>query len=245
MENISYIGLSQQMALQSMMDASANNIANMNTTGYKGQRVLFVDYLNKGDDRYARPKDAIHQVLDYATYRDTTQGALQQTGNSLDVALEGDGYFVTSGQNGTRYTRNGSFSLNTDRQLITSTGALVQGDGGPIEIPQEAHHITISPEGMVSTEQGEIGQLQIATFGAEQKLNEMGDGSYSAPQGVTPGPATAATRVVQGAVEGSNVNPVLEMNNMVEVLRQYQNMYKMLQNDDERIRGAIQKLTAV
>lgn len=244
MENISYIGLSQQMALTSMMNAAANNIANMNTPGFKGQQVMFTDYLNKGDDRWARPKDAIHQVLDYASYRDLAQGSLQMTGNDLDVALQGEGYFTVGGPNGNRYTRNGSFSLNAYRELVTKTGERVQGDGGPIVIPQEARHITITPEGMVATEQGEVGQIRIVNFADQQQMLEEGDGFYSAAAGVNPGVAEDA-RVVQGAIESSNVNPVLEMNRMVEVLRMYQSTYKMLQNDHERIRGAIQKLTRV
>lgn len=244
MENISYIGLSQQVALTSLMNASANNIANMNTPGFKGQKVMFTDYLNKGDDRWARPKDAVHQVQDYASYRDLTQGSLQRTDNDLDVALEGEGYLVVGGPNGNRYTRNGSFALNNNRELVTKTGERVQGDGGPIVIPPEARHITISPEGMVSTEQGEVGQMQIVNFANQQQMLEEGDGFYSAAGGALPAPATGV-RVIQGAIESSNVNPVVEMNRMVEVLRMYQSTYKMLQNDHERIRGAIQKLTRV
>ncbi len=242
MENISYIGLSQQMALSSMMNASANNIANMNTPGFKGQRVMFVDYLNKSPE--AARRDAIHQVLDYGTYRDTEQGALQMTGNNLDVAIEGDGYFVVGGANGNRYTRNGSFSLNAQRELVTKTGERVLGGGAPLVIPEDARQITISPDGFVSTETGEVGQLDIANFADPQTMNEEGDGFYTAAPGVQPGPAGEA-RFVQGAVESSNVNPILEMNRMVEVLRAYQSAYRMLTNDHERIRGAIQKLTRV
>lgn len=242
MENISYIGLSQQMALTSMMNASANNVANMSTPGFKGQRVMFVDYLNKSPE--ANRRDAIHQVLDYGTYRDTTQGSLQMTGNDLDVALEGDGYFVVGGPNGNRYTRNGSFSLNAQREIVTKTGERVLGGGAPLVVPEGARNITISPDGFITTEQGEVGQFDMAGFANQQQMTEEGDGFYTAAEGVVAGPA-GDVRMVQGAIEGSNVNPILEMNRMVEVLRAYQSTYRMLTNDHERIRGAIQKLSRV
>ena len=241
MENISYIGLSQQVALTSMMNVTANNIANMSTPGYKGQRTLFVDYLNKGKD--AGPKDAVHQVQDYATYRDTTQGSLQMTSNPLDVALEGKGYFAVTTPNGTAYTRNGSFAMSADGTLITKQGYPVQGDGGgTLVIPEGAKHITITPDGQVSTEQGEVGVLKVADFADQQSMQELGDGLYSS---TAPEVLVENVRMVQSSVEGSNVNPILEMNRMVEVLRAYQSTYRMLTNDHERIRGAIQKLTRV
>lgn len=242
MENISYIGLSQEMALTSMMNVTANNIANMSTPGYKGQRMLFVDYLNKGKD--ATPKDAIHQVQDYATYRDVGQGSLQMTSNPLDIALEGEGYFAVTTPSGTAYTRNGSFSMDAQGQVVTKQGYPVLGDGGaPLVIPEDAHHISVTADGLLSTEQGEIGQIKVTNFTEQQKMQELGDGLYS-PGGARETPVTN-TRMVQSAVEGSNVNPILEMNRMVEVLRAYQSTYRMLTNDHERIRGAIQKLTRV
>ena len=244
MENISYIGLSQQVALSSMMNASANNVANMSTPGFKSQRVMFVDYLNKGKD--AQPKDAIHQVQDYGSYRDITQGTLQMTGNDLDIALEGEGYMAVTMPGGeTSYTRNGSFSLNDRGELVTKQGYAVQGaNGGTIVIPPEARHITVSPDGFVSTEQGEVGPLKVTNFENHQAMQELGDGLYSMAEGAAEIPPERLS-FVQGAVESSNVNPILEMNRMVEVLRAYQSTYRMLTNDHERIRGTIQKLTRV
>lgn len=243
MENISYIGLSQKMALRSMMDVNANNIANMTTPGYKAQKVLFVEYLNKAQG--AGPGDAIRQVQDYATYRDLSQGGLQMTHNDLDVALEGEGFFAVQGADGVaRYTRNGSFMLDGTRQIVNKMGVPVMGvNNTPLVVPPEARHITITPDGSVTTDQGDVGQLKVATFDNLQMLKPMGDGLYDAG-GMIEQPVVTP-RVVQGAVEGSNVNPILEMNRMVEVLRMYQSTYRMLQNDHERIRGAIQKLTRV
>ena len=243
MENISYIGLSHQMALTSRMNVTANNIANMSTPGYKGQRAMFVDYLNKAKD--GGPKDAIHQVQDYATYRNVEQGSLQMTSNPLDIALEGKGYFAVTTPTGTAYTRNGSFSLNADGQLVTKQGYLVQSDGGAeLTIPEGAKHIGVTPDGMLTTEQGDVGMIKMVDFADQQRMEEMGDGLYTVG-GAAEIPVEPTTRMVQSAVESSNVNPILEMNNMVEVLRAYQSTYRMLTNDHERIRGAIQKLTRV
>ncbi len=169
--------------------------------------------------------------------------SLQMTSNPLDIALEGKGYFAVTTPTGTAYTRNGSFALNAQGQLITKQGYPVQGDGGgDLVIPEGSKHITITPDGQVSTEQGEVGVIKVADFADQQSMQEMGDGLYTATGAEIP---VENVRVVQSAVEGSNVNPILEMNRMVEVLRAYQSTYRMLTNDHERIRGAIQKLTRV
>lgn len=243
MENISYIGLSQQIALQQQMNVTANNVANMSTPGFKGQRVLFVDYLNKG--KGAQPQDTLQQVVNYASYRTLEQGVLQQTGNPLDVALEGDGYFAVTTPAGRRYTRAGNFTLNANREIVTKNGQPVEGDGGGrLVIPPEATRITITRDGSITTDVGDVGRLKVTHFENEQQLVEQGNNLLRAPADIVERPPEDL-RVVQGAVEGSNVNPILEMNRMVEVLRMYQSTHRMLQNDHERIRSTIQKLTRV
>jgi flagellar basal-body rod protein FlgF len=239
MENISYVGLSQQLALQQQMDITANNLANINTPGYKSQNVLFVDYLSKpkgGDD--------VNQVINHGTYRDLSTGSFSQTYNPLDVAIEGDAYFAVQTANGLRYTRDGGFGLNSERQIVNKSGYIVTGEGGePISIPPEATHITISPEGEVSTQLGQVGRLKFVAFDRPQNMKREGENLLDAG-GAAEQPVDGA-RIVQGMLEQSNVNPVLEMNKMIEVLRNFQSVHRMLQNDHERVRTAIQKLTRV
>lgn len=240
MENVTYIGISQQMALQQQIEVTANNIANMNTPGFKAQNVLFTDYITAPKDHNA----PIHQSNDFATYQDLTIGNLIQTSNSLDFAIHGKGYFTIETPDGTRYTRDGGFSLNLNRELVTKTGHLVMSENdNAIVIPAEAAQIRISDDGTISSEQGDIGRLKIVNFDNEQLLKRKGDNLFDASGSI----ATPAVdrKVTQGQIESSNVNPVVEMNRMIELMRMFQSAQKMLQGDHDRQLGAIQKLTKV
>jgi flagellar basal-body rod protein FlgF len=240
MENLSYIGLSRQLALRSLMDVTANNIANMNTPGFKAQNIQFREYLNKTPAE----GEKISQVRDAGTYRDLGQGVLSPTYNKLDVAVQGDGYFAVQTPEGTRYTRAGSFSLNSNGEIVTKTGYQVLSDGGsPLAVQPGAANITISEGGTVSSEKGSIGKLKLVTFEDEKGIKAMGDNLYSA--GSTQEVPVEKPQVVQGMLENSNVQPVVEMNKMIELLRMYQSTQNMLITDHELMRGMIQKLTKV
>lgn len=239
MENISYIGLSQQIALQQQIDVTANNIANMSTPGYKAQQVLFNEYITA-------PKDAsqVHQSHSYGTYRDLTLGPLIQTSNKLDFAIQGEGYFVVQAPEGVRYTRDGGFSLNLDRQLVTKSGHVVFNDNNnPLTFPAEATEIRVSDDGTISSELGNIGRLKIVTFENEQALKNQGNNLYD-PGDMVEQPVVNR-RVVQGLVENSNVSAVNEMNKMIQLMRMFQATQKLLQNDHDRQINMIQKLTRV
>ena len=239
MENIGYIGLSQQIALQQQIDVTANNIANMSTPGFKAQHVLFTEYITT-------PKDAgaVHQSNNFGTYRDLTLGPLQQTSNKLDFAIQGEGYFVAKTPEGVRYTRDGGFSLNLDRQLVTKSGHIVFNENNnPLTFPTEASEIRVSDDGTISSEFGNIGRLKIVNFENEQALKNAGDNLFD-PADMVEQPVVNR-RVVQGFVESSNVSAVTEMNRMIELMRLFQATQKLLQNDHERQVGMIQKLTRV
>lgn len=238
MENISYVGLSQQLALQQQMDVTANNLANMNTSGFKTQNVLFTDYLSK-----AKAGDQVNQALNFGSYRDLSSGTMSQTHNNLDVAIEGTGFFAVQTPSGTQYTRDGGFALNANRELVTKSGYKVIGDGGPITFPEDARTITITADGEVSSEAGALGHLKIVDFDNPQKLKAVGSNLFDA-NGAAEKPVEGL-RVVQGALEGSNVNPIVEMNKMVDILRNFQAVQRMLQTDHERMTDMIQKMTKV
>jgi flagellar basal-body rod protein FlgF len=239
MENVSYVGLSQQLALQQQIEVTANNIANMSTPGYKTQGILFLDYMTK-------PKDGetINQAYDFATYRDLSVGSQLPTSNPLDVAISGEGYFAIETSDGVRYTRDGSFVLNAERQVVNAQGNPLLDEGGsPITIPPEDNNITISSDGVISGKTGDLGRLKLVTFANQQMMKKEGDNLYTTGgQSETP---VENRRVAQGLVEASNVNPVVEMNRMIELMRLFQATQKMLDNDHDRIRGSIQKLTNV
>lgn len=245
MENPIYIGLSRQVALRAQMDLIANNVANMSTPGYRAQNMVFTEFVEKPKGRHdsLRKQDPISMVLDYGHYQVNEAGPMQFTGNQLDAALNGPGYFGVRapGSDETVYTRAGAFQVNVQGELVTGTGHQVMGQGGGvIVIPDDAKQIKIGEDGAIATEDGEIGRLMVVEFDDLQALEARGDGTYASEEDGNP---AQNTRVIQGMVEGSNVKPVLEMTRMIDVLRSYQQAQRLLQSEHERQRTMIQRLS--
>ncbi|WP_119678531.1 flagellar basal-body rod protein FlgF [Indioceanicola profundi] len=239
MENTLYIALSRQEALRRQVDVMANNVANMNTTGFKAQRMLFLEYLEQPD----RQQDSMSFVQDFGLMRNVAPGPLMVTDNPLDVALRDRGYFAVETFAGPRYTRGGSFQMNADRELVDGNGLPVLSDqDARIIIPAAAQHVTITGNGTVMTEEGEVARMKVVTFADEQRMETLGGGLYATAQEPE---VLENPQVAQGAIEGSNVQPVVEMTQMMEVVRQYQNTQKMIDGEHERIRTALQKLSRV
>jgi flagellar basal-body rod protein FlgF len=247
MDNALLVGLSRQTALRRELDVIANNIANLNTTGFKGESVMFEQFLDPtarhehfpGNDR------RIAFVLDRATLQDFSQGPLQRTESPLDVAIDGPGFFAIQTPNGERYTRAGNFHLNPQGQLVTNNGHLVLGQGGPIVFEPNDTSIAIAADGTVSTQNGDRGKIRLVNFTNPTQLTQQGDGLWSAPATMQPQLAAPTTRAVQGAIEKSNVHAVKEMNRMLEVTRAYTTISNMQQRTDELRRKAIEKLAEV
>ncbi|MBY0532774.1 MAG: flagellar basal-body rod protein FlgF [Xanthobacteraceae bacterium] len=252
MENALLVGLSRQVALRRELDVIANNIANLNTTGFKGESVMFEQFLDPtarheyfpGTDR------RVAFVLDRATLQDFSQGPLQRTEAPLDVAIDGPGFFAIQTQNGERFTRAGNFHLNPQGQLVTNNGHPVLGTGGPITFEPTDTSIAIAADGTVSAtngagQVGDRGKLRLVTFANPAQLTQQGDGLWSAPTTMAPQVAAPTTRAVQGALEKSNVHAVKEMNRMLEITRAYANISNMQSRTDELRRKAIEKLAEV
>ena len=239
MENALLIGLSRQMAMARDMATIANNIANVNTTAFKSETMMFEQYL-KTDASDMSPDKRIAFVQDVGQYRNTRDGALQTTGNPFDVAITGEGYFRIETENGVRYSRNGNFNLNNEGQLVTSAGHLVLTDAGaPIAFAQDETGITIARDGTISTDQGLRGRLAVVTFENTQDMRKTGESLFETAQQEVP---AENIRLVQGALEGSNVNAILEMTNMIEVTRSYASAQKLIDQADQMRRQAIQQL---
>lgn len=235
MENGIYLGLSRQAVLQTNMNIIANNVANVNTAGYRGQNLLFQEYIS--DPRGA--DDALSFVYDRGEYQNTQAGPVSFTGNQLDIALDGPGFINIDGPGGeTLYTRDGGFQLDANGTLVTHAGYVVSGG---ITIPPDSTEVKIDENGVVSNEDGQLGQIVISEFENLQELEARGDNLYS------PGNANAVeaadTRVKQGMLEGSNVQSVIEMTRMIETLRDFQSIQRTMQGENERLRTAIQRLT--
>lgn len=238
MENATYVALSSQLALQRQMDVLANNIANLSTPAFKGERMLFAEYLAQ-----VPGGQSIAYVQDVGTSRDTRQGPLSRTGNPLDVALQGDGYIAVQSPAGPRYTRNGHFQLDAQGQLVTSQGYPVLGEGGqPVTLPPGASGISIAPDGTIATRQGVAGRLQVVDFAQPQALLAKAGGLYATDE--APQPA-AGTRLMQGMIEESNVQPILEMTRLMAAARSVGAAKEFIDGESERQRNAIDKLGKV
>lgn len=238
MENAIFVGLSKSVGLKREMDVVANNIANLNTPGYRQQNMVFNEYL--ADPRGAeRP---LSQVLDYGQYQDTRPGSIDHTGNPLDVALSGSGYLGVEGPgDAPTYTRAGRFNINANGEIVTPAGFPVLDEGGnPIILPQNAAGISIDETGVISTEDGEVAQLKVVEFANEQDLAQIGNNLYTTEQEEIPSPTTT---VIQGAYEQSNVQAVLEMTRMIEVSRSYQSVQRMIEQEHSRQKDMIEKLS--
>ena len=236
MENAGYIALSRQMVLRREMEVIANNMANMNTPAYKGQSKLFVEYLETSDTG-----EKMSFVQDVSLVRNLTEGQMTTTANPLDMAISGDGYFEIETPVGPRYTRNGVFQLNANREVVTPSGLRVLGQGGaPITLPANTTDVTITRDGTISTEQGPAGRLNLVRFENEQAMVKQADGLYSA-DGLDALPAEDA-QVEQGMIEGSNVQGILELTKMIETVRHYSSTGKLVNDEHERLRRAIQSL---
>jgi flagellar basal-body rod protein FlgF len=236
MENSLYVGLSGQVALEQKMSLIANNVANINTPGYRGQNGLFKEFIS--DQR--RMKEDVSLVYTYGQYQMNDPGPVKITGNALDVALVGPGFLGVQTPEGVQYTRAGNFSLNALGELVTARGYKVADQGGgTISIPPSAKYVTIDQKGVVSTDEGEIGTLMVAEFADYQKLDPAGNGLYKTDERPNPAEDTA---VIQGKLEGSNVEAVVEMTRMIDVSREYQAIQRIMQSEHDRQRTAIQKL---
>lgn len=246
MENALLIGLSRQMSLRRELDVVSNNIANINTTGFKVDTAVFEEFLMPGarHDDFAHGDRKMSFVQDRSTWHDMSQGPIRQTGNPFDVAIDGKAFFVVQTPRGERYTRNGSFQINPQGQLVTTEGYQVMGDAGPIQFQTTDKDVTISRDGTVAVPDGPRGKLRQVTFENGQRLQKDGSSTFSAPDGVVAAPAQYP-HVIQGAVEQSNVKSVIEMTRLIEVTRHYTQVASLLERQGDMRRSAIERLADV
>ena len=244
MDNSLLISLSQQIAAYRSMDVIANNIANVSTPGFKREAAKFEEYV-----AMMRPAEGqkgmqpVSFVKDAGVIRDSAQGNIEQTGATYDLAISGKGYFAIQTLAGLRYTRDGHFSLDGNGNLVTSQGYVVQGDGGAVTITPNDGDINIAPDGTVSSVVNgvgnQLGKLKVVDFPDDTQLVKQGAGLYSTGQAPTP---PAVVNIRQGALEASNVQPVIEISHMIEVMRAYEATATLAKSQEDLMRQAIEKL---
>ncbi|HEX2582442.1 MAG TPA: flagellar basal-body rod protein FlgF [Dongiaceae bacterium] len=243
MENTVYIALSRQIVVERQLDVIANNLANATTTGYKAQNNLFTEFLNR-----AQPRQPLSYVQDAGTFRDYAPGPIENTGNDLDVAIAGEGFFAVQTPNGVRYTREGKFSLNAQGQLVSAAGYPVLGGGTPISIDPAEGQIKIAADGTVSTDSARngqflavVGKIDVVRFSDPQKLESAGNNLLLAPPSASAQPVLKPG-LAQRGLEQSNVKPVLELTALIDASRSYESVGRFIQNEYDRQQKAIQTL---
>ena len=240
MENPTYIALSRARTIARDMTSVANNIANASTNGFRAERTLFQEHLAKTGP--VGQRERISFVDDVGLYRDTREGPLEVTNNTLDLAIRGDGYLVVRTPGQDMYTRSGRFQVDANRQIVTADGYPIVGvNDAPITLQAGADisSIRIQGDGAMTSNVGAVGQIQMVQFADEQIMRKASSGMYATDQ--APLPASRAS-ILQGSLEGSNVQPVMEMTRMMEMLRDYQSAQKLVDSEHERQRTAINRL---
>ncbi|HVJ05302.1 MAG TPA: flagellar basal-body rod protein FlgF [Candidatus Saccharimonadales bacterium] len=223
MNNGIYAASTGLLARTQELDLAANNLANANTSGFRGERVSFKTQMMSASANASTRAVNSFGVLG-SPRTDFSQGSMQQTGNSLDVALEGSGYLAVQSPTGIQYTRNGNFHLTKTGALATAQGFPVLGDKGPITLPQG--EVEISSSGVISVDGDVAAQLKLTDFDSSVPLTSMGEAYYSAPLAAAT-PATQLT-VRQGALESSNINPVESAVGLIEIQRNAEMMQRAL-----------------
>lgn len=244
MENTSLVSLSRLTSLRREMDVIANNLANANTDAFKTEQPLFKQYISPT----AEGGDAAPQIMftiDYGTVRDMRQGDILRTGNPLDVAMGGEGFFAVKREDGNAYTRNGNFKLSEKGELITTDGfKILDAELAPIVLPPGSDMPTISKDGTLSVNGAKLQRLGVFRFENPSEMQKAGDGLYTTDEQKIPVPA-AKVSIVQASVEASNVQPVMEITRMIDVMRKYQTANELIDTGDDMTRKAIDQLSRI
>jgi flagellar basal-body rod protein FlgF len=244
METPTYVALSRQTALLRQMDVVANNLANSNTPGFKVASEVFTTYAIRSAVRGAPQK--LSYVQDFATARDFSPGPVNPTGNDLDVAIQGNGFFVVQTPNGPRYTRLGHFQLNAAGQVVNKLGYPVLAGGAPLQIDPNDGAVQIASDGTVSADRTQGGNAQVI-YGKLDVVDFANRDALKPEEGVLfsttePPVQVAQPGLVQRMLEQSNVQPIKELTTMIAVQRSYEMVQNFLDGEDTRMTKAVNSI---
>ncbi|MBF0536813.1 MAG: flagellar basal-body rod protein FlgF [Nitrospirae bacterium] len=244
-----YIAASGAVMKQRHMETVSNNLANATTYGFKGDGVTFRDYMmsefnDNGDEEQAKSvgmgaRSGDGRIMTYFSdvYTDNSGGAMINTGNPLDLAIDGQGFFSLEGN---KYTRSGNFKLDSQGFLTTSKGVKVLGGGGPIQVQPDGR-LEISSTGDVTVNGAIIDKIRIVQFSDKAKMQKEGDSNYTSSETAI----DSTSGLKQGFLEASNVNVVQEMTNMIDLYREYESNQKMIQSFDEAASRVVNDMARV
>jgi flagellar basal-body rod protein FlgG len=245
MQNAMYTALFGALANEHRMNNIANNLANVNTTGYKRDLLAFKDtFMMYAHDQIMEPQahlrseklfpEPMHMARTRIAYAKTDfeQGSLKITGAPFDLAIAGNGFFKVQTPQGEFYTRNGHFRLTAEGAIITEQGFPVLSDGGEITVPEGVSHFTIAESGEIYADGVLVGQITLVDVDNPLHLEKLGGNMYRPRPGQEVAEVEAEGYVAQGFLEVSNVNPVYEMVNMIEAQRQFEAYAKVMQTTE-------------
>lgn len=236
MDSTSYTTLTRQSGLMRELQAIANNIANSSTTGFRREGVIFSEFVHRLE---GAPSLSMARVS--GRNIDLTPAEMSMTGGSFDFAIEGEGFFLLETPTGNRLTRAGSFTPSATGELVNPDGyRLLDAGGAPIFVPPDAGAVALSPDGTLSAGGTPLAQLGLWMPADPTKLIHQGGTLFASESGEVP---QEGGRILQGQLEGSNVNPVAEISRMIEVQRAYELGQSFLDREDDRLRSTIQTLS--
>jgi flagellar basal-body rod protein FlgF len=240
LENAITAALSKQIVLTRALEATANNIANQTTAGFKAERVAFREYLARIDGAGAGDP-LVSLVYDSDSYTDFTAGGVEATYAPLDFAIEGEGLFAVEAETGVLYTRDGHFSLSALGELVTESGARVLDNGGsPILVDPELGELTVTSEGVLQQSGADVAALGVYRFEDQSVLTKRGDNLFAASAEPT---AATNPRLRQGYIETSNVVSIAAITDMIDIMRAYEQAARVLETSDELARKAVRTLS--
>ncbi|MCH4152627.1 MAG: flagellar hook-basal body complex protein [Sphingobium sp.] len=247
MDNSTYVLLSHEQALRRRLDVAANNMANSETAGFRRERPVFREYIEQMEGRPPAELPAqargIAFVQDYRAMQDARAGAFQATGNPLDIMIDGPGWLSVQDANGeTAYTRAGFLKVSDAGELVTSGGQKVLDEGGTaITVPPDAlASLAIGPDGTLSYKDGTLARIGVTVFDDETALAPRGDGLMTGSGGRAL--ALTDTHIKSGGVESSNVQPIAETTELIDILRSYQSSMAISNAINELRKDAISRL---
>lgn len=228
-----YIAVSGAIQKQRDMDISAQNIANANTTGFKKERISFKDSLIPVDNNQSNIPDGRSMTETSSIMTDFTSGSIMRTGNPLDIAINGEGFFSLEGN---YYTRNGNFTIDTEGNIVTQDGRKVLGSGGPVNV--QGGKVEISGSGEIFVDNIPVDTLKIVDFKDKSVLLKQSGSVFitgQAGEEINP-------QISQGHLESSNVEAVREMIQMIRTMREFESYQKMISSFDEAASKTINEL---
>jgi flagellar basal-body rod protein FlgF len=241
MDQTGYVLLSRMSAMLRATDVLATNMANADTPAFRANRPVFATQLQQ-QRNVATPVggQSIAFAIDRATWRDGATGPLSTTGNPLDVAINGPGFFAVETPRGERFTRAGRFTLGGEGRLLDMEGnAVLDTAGRPVTFAPNDTRIEILGDGTIRTENGQLGKLRVVGFADEQAMQAEGNRLYTTDQ---PPQTIARPNLVQGSLEGSNVNSVLEMTRLTSDVRAFQMVAQFMETEGKRSSDAVSRI---